>query len=222
MTITHLYHSGILIETLNKQIFIDVISDIGAFIKPEKEKYFLVTHGHSDHFDPFIMSYQDSDVYYILSDEIRDHDHKNVTYVRPNHEYSVMGLEISTFDSTDSGVAFLIQVEGKCFFHAGDLNWWHWEEDDESAQLEEENNYKRIVRGIPSITIDVAFIPCDPRLAAAYSWAIDYFLSAKEVIHMVPIHFRSHFEISEALVERYHNDSRIVSVSNPDQLILTL
>lgn len=32
--------------------------------------------------------------------------------------------------STDEGVAFLVTAEGRTVFHAGDLNWWHWEGED--------------------------------------------------------------------------------------------
>jgi len=30
-------------------------------------------------------------------------------------------------------VAFLVRVKEKTFFHAGDLNWWYWEEEDDET-----------------------------------------------------------------------------------------
>ena len=36
-------------------------------------------------------------------------------------------LTIHTYKSTDEGVAFLIEAEGKTIYHAGDLNNWIWE-----------------------------------------------------------------------------------------------
>ena len=38
-----------------------------------------------------------------------------------------MGAEIRTLRSTDEGVAFVVHYAGKTIYHAGDLNWWHWE-----------------------------------------------------------------------------------------------
>ena len=52
MRIAHLYHSGVLIETNDIQIFIDVISDISTWVNHKKKLYFFVTHSHQDHYDP--------------------------------------------------------------------------------------------------------------------------------------------------------------------------
>ena len=48
------------------------------------------------------------------------------------HESLVYGdgdgaVRIRTLKSTDEGVAFLVEAEGKSIYHAGDLNWWYWE-----------------------------------------------------------------------------------------------
>ena len=32
--------------------------------------------------------------------------------------------------SPDEGVAWMVTVNGQSIFHAGDLNWWHWAEED--------------------------------------------------------------------------------------------
>ena len=34
---------------------------------------------------------------------------------------------IASLKSTDEGVAFVVWAEGHSIYHAGDLNWWHWE-----------------------------------------------------------------------------------------------
>jgi hypothetical protein len=36
-------------------------------------------------------------------------------------------VTVKAFKSTDEGVAFLIEAEGKVLYHAGDLNNWVWE-----------------------------------------------------------------------------------------------
>ncbi len=36
---------------------------------------------------------------------------------------------IRAYGSTDLGVSFYVEAEGKRFFHAGDLNDWHWNQE---------------------------------------------------------------------------------------------
>lgn len=43
-------------------------------------------------------------------------------------------LRVHAFGSTDVGISFLVEAEGKKIFHAGDLNNWHWM--DESSEVE--------------------------------------------------------------------------------------
>lgn len=222
MQVTHLYHSGIALETDTIQVFIDVISDIAHIVNSKKHIYFLVTHSHRDHFDATIFQYADERTHFILSDDIRDFGPPNTQKVMPNKHYQLPHFELNTFGSTDMGVSFLLRIDGMKIFHAGDLNWWHWENDNEETQLSEEETYKAIVRQLPADLIDMAFIPCDPRLERAMTWAVDYFLTVKNVRYLVPIHFRSHFEVSEALSAHHHQDPRILVVSSCDQALMDL
>ena len=36
-------------------------------------------------------------------------------------------MTVRTLKSSDDGVSFLVDAEGLSIYHAGDLNWWHWE-----------------------------------------------------------------------------------------------
>ena len=53
-------------------------------------------------------------------------------------------LKVATLRSTDMGVAFLVQCQGKRIYHAGDLNCWVWDgaprfqNDQMEAQYQEE------------------------------------------------------------------------------------
>ena len=49
--------------------------------------------------------------------------------------FTFWDLRIHTLKSTDEGVAFLVRVKEKTFFHAGDLNWWYWEEEDDTYKM---------------------------------------------------------------------------------------
>lgn len=80
-------------------------------------------------------------------------------------------LEIRAFGSTDIGVSFLVKVEGKTVFHAGDLNNWHWM--DESPEAEWKHDEAFFLRELEDIAIytdrmDVVLFPVDPRLGREY------------------------------------------------------
>lgn len=49
---------------------------------------------------------------------------------RRGERLSPAGVTVEALPSTDEGVAFLVTAEGRTVFHAGDLNWWHWEGED--------------------------------------------------------------------------------------------
>mgnify|MGYP000382206809 FL=1 len=50
-----------------------------------------------------------------------------VSFLRIHQELELGKVRIQTLKSTDAGVAFLVECEGRTIYHAGDLNWWHWE-----------------------------------------------------------------------------------------------
>ena len=50
----------------------------------------------------------------------------------PAKEIELDGMKIRTLRSTDEGVAFFVRFKEMTIFHAGDLNWWHWEDESEA------------------------------------------------------------------------------------------
>ena len=52
-------------------------------------------------------------------------------------------LTVRTFDSTDQGVAFLLNAEGHLLYHAGDLNDWVWEGEPEEDNRAMHDRYLR-------------------------------------------------------------------------------
>jgi L-ascorbate metabolism protein UlaG (beta-lactamase superfamily) len=219
MKINHLYHSGILIETEKQQLFFDVISDVEAMIDASKSVFFFVSHAHGDHYAPEIFSYQSSRTNYIISNDVSCKLVENLIFVEPNQIYYIEEMEITTYESTDKGVSFIVKIEGKVIFHAGDLNWWHWENSTKEEQMEEEVNYKKIVDKIEDIYIDFAFIPVDPRLGEAYYYAAKYFLDTKKVGFMIPIHFRENFHICNKLSAQLGDDRHIVLVKSKNYVL---
>ena len=52
---------------------------------------------------------------------------RTVWQLSPQMTLEIKGARIQTLPSTDEGIAFLISYQGHVIYHAGDLNWWHWE-----------------------------------------------------------------------------------------------
>lgn len=80
-------------------------------------------------------------------------------------------LKVHAFGSTDVGVSFLIEVDGKKVFHAGDLNNWHWmDESDEPEWKGYEKNYFHELEFIMDYTreMNLVMFPVDFRLGKEY------------------------------------------------------
>ena len=75
-----------------------------------------------------------------------------------------------TLKSTDEGVAFLIRIGERIIYHAGDLNWWHWEEESPRYNKLMMQRYQREIEKLEGRHIDVAFVPADPRQGEQYYW----------------------------------------------------
>ena len=74
---------------------------------------------------------------------------------------------ITTFDSTDIGVAYLVEIDGMRIYHAGDLNCVHWEGEEESFNLDQATRYQHECsssKDTSGKSLDLAFIPMDQRL----------------------------------------------------------
>ena len=99
-------------------------------------------------------------------------------------------VTVTAFDSTDLGVSFLVDFLGVRFFHAGDLNFWHWREESSMQEIDEaDQEFRKAVRPIAQEEIDVAFFPVDPRQGTMFEAGANYFiLSAKPRI-LIPMHY---------------------------------
>ena len=116
----------------------------------------------------FGWSEQYPDVRYILSADIAgkeqsEEQSERTVYVTANKKYDFDGIKVQTLHSTDEGVAFIVYMEDKVIYHAGDLNWWHWEEETESYNEQMRQDYQREIDKLKDIVIDIAFVPLDPR-----------------------------------------------------------
>ena len=68
MKITHIYHSGFVIELDRTVLIFDWYEGELPQFDPDKKVYVFVTHGRADHYSPRIWSILDKyrEIYYIL------------------------------------------------------------------------------------------------------------------------------------------------------------
>ena len=133
----------------------------------------LASHSHYDHFNREVLSWsaRRPDIVYVFSRDIQlsagETRPRTIHWMEKGDVVQDDFLEIRAFGSTDIGVSFLVKVEGKTVFHAGDLNNWHWmDESPEAEWKHDEAFFLRELEDIATYTdrMDVVLFPVDPRL----------------------------------------------------------
>ena len=205
MVVTYIEHSGFSVELPECTLLFDYY--LGKLPEFPKEHPLIVfaSHVHGDHFQKkiFQLREQYQEVYFVLSDDIpKKYDAPDVIWVSSDVKVTVAGCEITCLKSTDEGVAFLVKCGEKTVYHAGDLNWWHWEEESATYNDEMKQNYQREVDKLEGCKIDAAFVPVDPRLEDAYFWGIDYFMRKTDTKVVFPMHFWGKYETIDCLIRQ--------------------
>ncbi len=207
MKLTYIYHSCYALECDEFTIIIDYYEDT---LKPSEKGlihsrilhnpgklYVLSSHSHPDHFNPeiFCWKQQKKDIQYIFSRDILDAGMANkedAIYLDKLETYEDDFLKIKTYGSTDIGISFLLQAEGKQIFHAGDLNNWHWNEEcsPKEAQGYETNYLNELELIAKDVThLNLAMFPVDPRLGKDYMKGAEQFVSRISTDILAPMHF---------------------------------
>lgn len=212
MKLKYIFHSGILIETTDFSVLIDYYKDTGfspgegyvheAFLRAPGKLYVLSTHSHPDHFNKEILQWRQTrnDIQYIFSrDILRSHkaNAEDAVFLMKGEQFADENISVKAFGSTDIGVSFLIETQGKKIFHAGDLNNWHWKEEStvEEIALAEKSYLKELellAKAAPSL--DVASFPVDPRLGTDFARGAEQFIDRIKVGLFVPIHFGESYD----------------------------
>lgn len=204
MKVTYLYHSGFAIEDEQALYVFDYYKGELPVIAKEKQMYVFVSHRHKDHYNSEIFDWEKEhpNILYILSDDVEAEPAPNRIFVKPEQKIRTGELKVETLRSTDEGVAFLVTCKDKRIYHAGDLNWWHWEEESATYNDEMKQNYQREVDKLEGRKIDAAFVPVDPRLEDAYFWGIDYFMRKTDTKVVFPMHFWGKYETIDCLIRQ--------------------
>lgn len=229
MRVTFLDHSGFLVETDFVTLLFDWWKGELPAIRADIPRYIFASHAHPDHFDPQIFALDNRreevldaldggtrDVCFILGHDVRlsprNRERWNLSpetaakcrSLKGGQTLSLPQAEIETLTSTDEGAAFLVTLPGgTTVFHAGDLNWWHWEGEDKSWNHNMAANFKRYTEPLRGRKIDLAMLPLDPRLGEDGFRGPKYFLELADIKQFLPMHQWGDFGFTGKFLEKY-------------------
>ena len=223
MKITYLDHSGFAVEYKKYVLIFDWYKGKLPEFDSEKEIYVFSSHSHYDHFDRKIFELENiyPNVRYVLSADITEKPvPSKVWFVIADKEYRIGNLKVQTLHSTDAGVAFLVYVDDRIIYHAGDLNWWYWEEEDDETWNEPMRQaYQKEIAKIEGEEIDYAFFPLDSRQGEESVLGINYFMQHTNTKIVFPMHMWG-YDILDKFLKNSVSEpyrERIMKVKEPGQ-----
>jgi len=216
--IHYLYHSGFAVQIDDRLLVFDYYLDRPeggvrsldtGVINPEEikgyETFVFSSHRHPDHFNPVIFNWREQvpRIQYILSWDIPRKFHAGNIVMRPGDSICPgEDIRVATLKSTDEGVAFLVEVNGVVIYHAGDLNWWHWEEEPKAWNNDMAARFKREMERLKGIKIDIAFLTADPRQESHALLGMEYFIDHVGAGIIFPMHFGDDYGIMDVIRQK--------------------
>ena len=213
MKITYIHHSCFLIELEQLYLLFDYVKGTLPVLSPDKDLLVLVSHRHGDHFSPdiFDLAEQHPKIRYILSDDIWQNRVPEQHFCRTEYMDSGKvlslpdggGVQITAFKSTDQGIAFLVENDGKVLYHAGDLNDWKWTGESKAWNNDMDASYRRELEKIHNLGLvpDVAMLPLDGRQEEWFYLGIHEFMEIVGAKAVLPMHFWEDYDIIRRLKE---------------------
>ncbi|MBO5072199.1 MAG: MBL fold metallo-hydrolase [Eubacterium sp.] len=222
MRVTFIAHSGFLVETASAYFLFDYFKGEIPELDQKKPLVVFVSHSHRDHYNPVVFDLFETYpwVHYVLdkdcgikwklrecADQGTDLAAK-LTRVRKNQTYELTipdggTLQITTLRSTDAGVAYLLDYGGLRIYHAGDLSHWIWKDKPEDYNRRMAERYLREMEKLKGITVDVAFVPLDPRLLQDTPVGLEVFLEHVQAGKVFPMHVWEKFSVIQRFVKEH-------------------
>jgi L-ascorbate metabolism protein UlaG (beta-lactamase superfamily) len=146
---------------------------------------------------------------------------KRIHYVGADEKCRVDDLNIETLRSTDAGVAFYVETNGAAFYHAGDLNDWHWDGAGDLINGSMRTNYRSQIRRLSGRKIHLAFVPADPRLMEHQFDGMNYFLEHTDADYVFPMHMWQDYSALPDYRKRISNAAmaeRVVEIKHENQI----
>lgn len=201
MEITYLLNSGFMVRDENILLVFDDFDDPAQIVDRAfddgdfEHLYIFASHAHFDHFDTHIRAYAQKVSRYIFSSDIKRTKRvkmfppDKITYMKKYSDWQDNIITVKTFDSTDVGVSFYVETaNGKKIFHAGDFNWWHWEDDTPDNISLAKRVFKKQVKMMENLPADIAFFPVDERLGDSQELGVTEFIKKTSVKTLVAMH----------------------------------
>lgn len=199
--VTHYYHSGFSVSHEDTLLVFDYWrgeeGELTAELQLSEEElrtyrqvFVFISHEHVDHMDPVVFTWRNlGHVQYIVSSDMPVGTRGK--RMAPGDELQLSeSVSVKAFDSTDLGVSFLTVFDGVRFFHAGDLNFWHWRDESTKQEVEEaEEEYRNALDRIRGESVDVAFFPVDPRQGSMFEAGADSFILSIKPRLLIPMHY---------------------------------
>lgn len=209
MILKYIYHSSFLLEMEDCSFIFDYYKGDIPEINRDKKLYVFSTHAHGDHYNEKIFELFGGykDVEFILSDdiEVKNPEFKKLAkFISINSKYDIGQISIETFESTDEGIAVMIETDGKTIYHSGDLNWWTWQ----GFESEEEyqnmtNRLKKEISKMKGRNIDLAMMVLDSRQGERFDWGMKYFLENTNTAYVAPMHCWNKFEVIRKFKDKH-------------------
>ena len=206
MEIRFIAHSCFLVRLPSADLLFDYFRGELPQPTPGRPMFVFVSHGHADHFSKeiFSLAEKSSLVTFLLSDdipwtEVPEEYERQTEFLGPDTEIAFPfpgggELTVRTYLSTDEGIAFLADADGKRIYHAGDLNDWHWDDIDLPWNEAQKNGYMASLSSIAEVVQedgkipDAAFVPVDSRLGEFFWMGLDGFMQKVGAEHIFPMH----------------------------------
>lgn len=195
MILHFIAHSSFLLEGEENALLFDYYGE-GEIPRCNKKLIVLTSHFHQDHYNKVIFSLNAEK--YILSDTIKLKEipfdkRERTRRVREGETIKVGDITIKTGASTDAGIGFYFDFEGKKFYFAGDNNIWYWDEDDRDME-------EKFLQNIAFFKeVDIAFLPLDPRLGENAFLSAKVFEKEKHPSLIVPMHMWKDYSLPPLL-----------------------
>ena len=228
MTLTYVFHSCFVLETEKSILIFDYWLDLNGvvppFLKKDKPVYVFSSHFHEDHFTKEIFEWkkQREGITYILSKDI--YKHRRATkedadvWLAKGGTWTDGTLSVWALGSTDSGVSWIVETEGRRVFHAGDLNNWYakflsdgnpdqlrysFEMEEAFNPVTHEKQFLGELKDIRKVadSLDVVMFPIDGRIGNGYTLGARQFIERFKVGLFVPMHFTTGFESAMRMKE---------------------